>query len=664
MAVMSRPAKGEALQSNLRKLFVSYASYGTKANQNYLRAPRFLAMMEDAGVPDEVLGLKQLEMLFSRESKYKPSVNFEAFLEILTQIAREKYRSEFEVRPTHAFMNLVEEFLMPLLTRVVEQEMTGGQRSLKVDDECKSLFLSVYDALRDLYCAYFPWELIADRAAEVLTNKSWQSLSTFLREFDICPTLVSKGNVARIWRELVVLTDNSEYITNALLPKPEFDLGKSFTLSRFMMLLLQAAESGYDDDFAQKGPNSEKLLILLERMQLSKGVEVLERRLGRPLRLRTTLAPPSQLVQQVLYPAEELSQHSVRSSDLSDSSFSVSALNPEAISKLDPFIDRVHHIFQAYCSFGDPMNTTKLKSSNFIRMMKDCGAIRSGEFGLGKKPALDQVEIDLIFTKLTGRRPKTARGSISGQTGKVLEFQGFLKALEMVSLRLYPSAGLDNAYLTFVQDHLMQLETEWNDERGVSSNYIRQLMELLKDQDMIEVLILVHKSILYFYRFYADHRGFLSFEQFIRFAKDFNLFPDLIAKSKLLRFFYTMAAIHMQTEQPEISVSSSRMDSRSTQPQGDVIDEHLFVETLALVACEVAYPEPEPSPVEKVCLLMERMNQSAGPRIVLQAKGSNRSGPGETDDLLYYLREQYPQVFSKEGSKSRIGFGDILSGLK
>ena len=61
---------------------------------------------------------------------------------------------------------------------------------------------------------------------------------------------------------------------------------------------------------------------------------------------------------------------------------------------------------------------------------------------------------------------------------------------------------------------------------------------------------------------------------------------------------------------------------------------------------------------------MERMNQSAGPRTVLLAFGHNRAGAGETDDLLYYLREQYPHVFVKAGSKSRVGFGDVISGLK
>ena len=44
-----------------------------------------------------------------------------------------------------------------------------------------------------------------------------------------------------------------------------------------------------------------------------------------------------------------------------------------------------------------------------------------------------------------------------------------------------------------------------------------------------------------------------------------------------------------------------------------VIDEHLFVESLALTAFEVSYNNPQPSDSEKIILLLERMNHSEGP---------------------------------------------------
>lgn len=72
-------------------------------------------------------------------------------------------------------------------------------------------------------------------------------------------------------------------------------------------------------------------------------------------------------------------------------------------------------------------------------------------------------------------------------------------------------------------------------------------MDILKNSEVIEALSLVHKSVIYFYRYYANGMGFLDYEQFLRFCKDFAVFPDLIPQSKLKRFFCTLAAIHAQT---------------------------------------------------------------------------------------------------------------------
>ena len=75
-------------------------------------------------------------------------------------------------------------------------------------------------------------------------------------------------------------------------------------------------------------------------------------------------------------------------------------------------------------------------------------------------------------------------------------------------------------------------------------------MEVLKDPEVIDVLNHVHKSIIYYYNFYSDTYGFLNFDNFIRFCRDFSIFPDIVSKPKLLRFFQALAAIHAQTEDP------------------------------------------------------------------------------------------------------------------
>lgn len=188
-------------------------------------------------------------------------------------------------------------------------------------------------------------------------------------------------------------------------------------------------------------------------------------------------------------------------------------------------------------------------------------------------------------------------------------------------------------------------------------------MDMLKDEEVIEALGLVHRSIIYYYRYYSNTRGNMNFENFIKFCKDFAIFPDLLSKAKLLRFFYTLSSIHAQTEQPEISICSAfNEDSAYNRVADEMIDEHLFVEALALIAAEVLYKEPEPNSVERICYLMERLGQSDGPQKVMIACGHNRSAAKESQDLTVFLRQRYPEVF-QEYNPARLNFGDLMTQL-
>lgn len=81
-------------------------------------------------------------------------------------------------------------------------------------------------------------------------------------------------------------------------------------------------------------------------------------------------------------------------------------------------------IFQYYCLYGEPLNTNKLKSSKFLKLLRDSGVLIHGVLKqpgdpLRPKEAIDtingivrraskglsggitQIEVDLIFKKLT-----------------------------------------------------------------------------------------------------------------------------------------------------------------------------------------------------------------------------------------------------------------------
>jgi hypothetical protein len=96
----------------------------------------------------------------------------------------------------------------------------------------------------------------------------------------------------------------------------------------------------------------------------------------------------------------------------------------------------------------------------------------------------------------------------------------------------------------------------------------------------------------------------MTFAQFDKFCTDFNLCPDILSKPKTFKYFNTLAGLNS-----------------SSKPGNPVIDEHLFIEALALTAYEVVYKEPQPDSFDRLILLVEKMSQSEGPAKVQMAYG-------------------------------------------
>ena len=83
----------------------------------------------------------------------------------------------------------------------------------------------------------------------------------------------------------------------------------------------------------------------------------------------------------------------------------------------------------------------------------------------------------------------------------------------------------------------------------------------------------------------------MSFEAYMKFCIDFCIFPDLVTKPMLYRIFHTLSHINeMQLPDASVTQSSFLMDKNPSLK--DFLDEHLFVESLALCALQIeGYPD-------------------------------------------------------------------------
>ena len=183
-------------------------------------------------------------------------------------------------------------------------------------------------------------------------------------------------------------------------------------------------------------------------------------------------------------------------------------------------------MFQYYCLYGEPLNTNKLKSSKYLKLLRDSQILLKGvlkitanqsqnvgteNFNQTNRKALNkqqlgitQIEADLIFKKLT---------KDSQQVGR-MDFDQFFKSIILIAQKIFTNCDIRTSmellctkFITPIEDMIAL------SGRGESNNQISQLMEVLKDEYMVEILSCVHRTLIPYYHFYAHQKtGLLTFD--------------------------------------------------------------------------------------------------------------------------------------------------------
>ena len=145
--------------------------------------------------------------------------------------------------------------------------------------------------------------------------------------------------------------------------------------------------------------------------------------------------------------------------------------------------------------------------------------------------------------------------------------------------------------------------------RETDSSLMNQLLEMVQDQQVVACLAGLFKSLLQYYKLYSD-TPLMNFTQFLQFHKDFQVFPDLISKQKLLRIFNALAEIHQQNS-----------PGHSSQ-----INVNLFVEGFSLIALQMPQMSNQPNLtlIHKILYLAERMNHGTGAESAARHCPNNR----------------------------------------
>jgi hypothetical protein len=228
----------------------------------------------------------------------------------------------------------------------------------------------------------------------------------------------------------------------------------------------------------------------------------------------------------------------------------------------------------------------------------------------------------------------------------------------MIAAKLYPNLALSKAVNRVLEKNILKLEKEIDQiQKTQGSKPLQTLVDLLQDPELVEFLAVTHKAVMLYYRFYADSRGMMNIERFMQFCKDFEVFPSLISKSRLCNLFRALCGVRAQAQESDAILNLLDGNDEGQQPEKKnananedegVIDEHMFVEALAVCAVEIPYLNPQPTDVVKVFNFLEKLNHSKGTSVVRKQLGTTRAIGSMSWDIMYEIRSKYPEMFVEE----------------
>ena len=237
---------------------------------------------------------------------------------------------------------------------------------------------------------------------------------------------------------------------------------------------------------------------------------------------------------------------------------------------------------------------------------------------------------------------------------KSVTFKSFVQGITIISSHLISKKKLNNSNNEISQIIVEKIikNNEKLIEKNVASDNKIELLEALKKQseddlNLINVLSSTVESIYLFYSFNKDSkekktRGLMTFMQLSQFCLDFQIFPDLISKSKLL-FYYKKKYLEIQYD----------LIKKFGIYDTEFIDFSGFTDILALIAIDL--PLEDEQFINRVTTVVEHLSQSGGEEKIY-IKTNKKTVP-----LLFRYKSFLPDYFSNVNESITVdGFNEIL----
>jgi len=679
--------------TKLKDIFEYYCQYGERLNSRILKSHGFIKLFRESGLMDKKLDTTRLEIIYKSINKNN-QMNFDQFLNSLLKIAAYKYSLTEKKDIKNATQKIILEYLYPLYYTINSISLQSNDlnnnninkssndlnnynfESIIYTDTFKQILIQVVPILFEIYRTYFTNEISISDDLNYIKNTSLKNYFTLIKNLEIIPYLLSNSTCYQIYKyETTNKTADESIKTNQnfyleICQKIDFlhmnsyehsnknIFGKHFIFFKFIRSLIKMSQITFDKIFNSSKNLDDKLtpeemfILFLQKIEQSEGFGNFTKINNTSHNYKTSnIIPPNFRIKLNAKNEEkkEINDNNIilnNNDEKIDINKNIEQYEPKYINYINEVYGKdLLNLYKTIVNFGDQFNFQYMKSKAFFKFLSDSNLIKNKQNNFGIK----LNEIDIFFIKLcllnknnekflTQKKIITSKNNNKNSNNTTvnvsygeIDYPTFIIAIEILSRYLFSDLPSKQAIDKLIVEYILNSKELLikNNKINEIEQKIENLKQLQNNEEIISFLQIIHKAFYPLFSFYTkDNEGLMSLHTFMKFVKDFEIFPYLIGKAKLNSLFNSIAQYSSFVKKNE-----------------SFIEHSLFVDLIALMALEMIYPEPEPSPVEKMMIFIEKISQSGGVGKIAMRTGNNRIG--NWANFIDVFKTVYPSYFEE-----------------
>ena len=684
----SKSNKEENYINKLKEIFEYYCQYGERLNSRILKSHGFIKLFRESGIMDKKLNTTRLEIIYKSINKNN-QLNFDQFLNSLVKISSYKYNITSKKDIKSATQKIILEYLYPLYYSIIDKNNkysnSATNSSLDVNYNninqnfekilytklFEEILIQVVPSLFDIYKTYFTNEISISDNLTYIKKTSYKNYFTLIKNLEIIPYLLSNSTCYQIYKYETSNSDVDENIKKnknfylEICKKIDFlnmntterynknIFGKFFIFFKFLRCLIKMAiiiyekineENNNNEDINDKLNYEEMFILFLQKIERSEGFNNFTKINNMSHNYKTSNIIPINFSIKLNEnnnvnnkEINDIKENIINNENMKiDINQNIETYEPKYINYINEIYGKdLLNLYKTIVNYGDQFNFQYMKSKAFFKFLSDSNLIKTKYNNFGIKVNL----IDIFFIKmcilmknnenfLSQKNDKNTKNITINVSCGEIDYPTFIISIEILSRYLYPNLPVKKAIDKLITEYILNNKEINNNKISEIEQKIENLKELQNNEEMISFLQLVHKAFYPLFLFYTkENDGLMSLNDFMKFTKDFEIFPYLIGKAKLNSMFNN------------ISQYSSFTKNNTTY-----IEHSLFVDLIALMALDMIYPEPQPTPIEKLLIFIDKISQSAGQSKIVMRTGNYRSN--NFSNFIDIFKEQYPEYFN------------------